>query len=125
MDGYGDVATGYTWNDVAMIDGNFKTRYHKTHTLVVNDGSKETQIILSKEQTIISVFVENNVGDTNTNLRFGKNYIFAGNDSSEYSNLLTRCSLAFFDTGFFKMTQVCQGIYVVLRREGYPPTGNG
>ena len=47
----------------------------------------------------------------------GMSFIWAGNDPTPLSTALTKCTDPFFDGGFIKMTQVCQGDYVVLRRD--------
>ena len=52
-----DLSHGWTWNDYALIDGNFKSFHHATRTLVDGDGKKEFKIILLNEERIIVVFV--------------------------------------------------------------------
>ena len=49
----------------------------------------------------------------------GKSHIWAGDDISAYSALLTKCSGDIFDTGFFEMAQPCTGMQFVIRRHGY------
>ena len=37
---------------------------------------------------------------------------------------LTKCSGDMFDTGFYQMSQPCNGYRVVIRRAGFPSTGD-
>ena len=67
---------------MALIDGSFKANFHKSHYDINHDGTKEVQIILTSEQTIISVYVSNYIGDSPSNLRFGESIILVGNDST-------------------------------------------
>ena len=101
-----------------MIDGNFKSMYHSLSDAIDGDNSKELQIILLNQQRIVVVFVSNRCQSGKVSLRFGESYILIGNDPTPFSSGLTECSKAFFDTGFYKITQKCIGRYVVVRRVG-------
>ena len=63
-------------------------------------GSKEIQIILSSEQSIVSVFLANRVDGYNSQMRLGNSAIYAGNDIS-FLSALQKCSQDIYDTGFY------------------------
>ena len=87
-----DIHPDYTWNLESIIDGNFKSIWHLSFSDIDASGKKEIQIILAKEQKIISAFVANCVYFLSINPRIGTTQIYAGNDSANFSNQLTKCS---------------------------------
>ena len=49
-----DIDFSTSWNEMALIDGNFKSKYSTTnYNIAKREGSKEFTIILPNELTII------------------------------------------------------------------------
>ena len=54
-----DIDFKYRWNEIALIDGNFKSLIISGWRDINGDGTKELKIILPKEQRIIAVYISN------------------------------------------------------------------
>ena len=89
---------GYTWNENAMSDGNFKSLALRAGSI---NGKIELRIIMTESYTIVTTFIMNRAGDFFWGARrLGTSAIFAGNDMTYLSTGLKKCSSDFFDTGF-------------------------
>ena len=104
-----DIHDNYTWNESALIDGNFKSVTHSGVNDLHGDGKKEFVIDLQTPQEITTIFMMNRADCGLCNLRFGTSAIWAGADATAHSSSFARCSNDFFDTGFQTMVSPCIG----------------
>ena len=79
---------------------------------------------LAKSETIVSAFVLNKASTLRTQSRMGKSAVYVGTNQPPLSTNVIKCSIDFFDTGFFALAN-CQGNQVTLRRSAVnTPDGN-